>query len=378
MIRLSKSVIGEEEFIAVKNVLCKEFLGMGDEVMQFETELSEFLGSPTLCVNTGTAALQVALQAAGVKLGDELLVQSLTYVACFQAITACGAIPIACEVESESLTIDLIDAKEKITDRTKVIMPVHYTGSPGNLSEIYNFAKNNNLRVVEDAAHAFGSKYNDSLIGSIGDIICFSFDGIKNITCGEGGAIVTRDEKVINLIKDIRLLGVEKDSDNRYLNKRTWDFDVKQQGWRYHMSNIMAAIGSVQLRKFEIFKNRRQDLAIQYVLKLKKINQIRLLDIDYNNINPHIFVIKILNGERDILKEFLEKNSIQTGIHWKPNHLLSFFKSKSLKKTELIYAQILTLPLHPDMTSNDIEYITDLICKFFLKNNELTHSSNNY
>jgi len=367
MIRLSKSVIGEEEFVAVKNVLCKEFLGMGDEVMQFENELSEFLGSPTLCVNTGTAALQLALQAAGVKVGDEVLVQSITYVASFQAITACGAIPIACEVESESLTIDLIDAKEKITDRTKVIMPVHYSGAPGNLSEIYNFAKNNNLRIVEDAAHAFGSKYNDSLIGSIGDIICFSFDGIKNITCGEGGAIVTRDEKVINLIKDIRLLGVEKDSDNRYLNKRTWDFDVKQQGWRYHMSNIMAAIGRVQLRKFESFKKRRQEIAIQYVLRLKKIDQISLLDIDYNTINPHIFVIKILNGERDLLKEFLEKNSIQTGIHYKPNHLLSFFKSKSLTKTELIYSQLLTLPLHPDITNDDVEYITDLIVKFFIK-----------
>ena len=132
-------------------------------------------------------------------------------------------------------------------------MPVHYTGGVSNLNEIYEIADELNLRVIEDAAHSFGSKYNSKRIGSFGDISCFSFDGIKNITSGEGGCIVSSDKNVIDKIKDLRLLGVEKDSENRYLGKRTWSFDVNKQGWRYHMSNIMASIGIQQLKKFKIF-----------------------------------------------------------------------------------------------------------------------------
>jgi dTDP-4-amino-4,6-dideoxygalactose transaminase len=361
MIRLSKSVIGNEEILAVTEVLKKEFLGMGEEVKNFENELESFLNNSVVCVNTGTAALQLALQSIGIVAGDEVLVQSLTYVASFQAITATSAIPVPCEVNPETLTIDLVDAKSKLTSRTKAIMPVHYSGSPGNLDEIYKFAHENKLRVIEDAAHAFGSYYNDKLIGSFGDIICFSFDGIKNITSGEGGAIVTSDLNVLNKIKDIRLLGVTKDSDNRYQNKRTWDFDVLEQGWRYHMSNIMAAIGRTQLKKFPEFKRKRQELAIKYHELLSNNTRIKLLDINYNQIVPHIFVIRVKN--RDKLKDILNELGIQTGIHYRPNHLLTYFRYENLLITEDIYSQILTLPLHPDLEIEDVYYICEKLIK---------------
>ena len=160
--------------------------------------------------------------------------------------------------------LDISLAENKISSKTKAIMPVHYTGHVGNLDEIYEFASKYQLRVVEDAAHAFGTTYKGDYIGSIGDVVCFSFDGIKNITSGEGGWAITDKLDVIKKVKDARLLGVEKDSSNRYKGRRSWTFQVNSQGWRYHMSNIMAAIGIEQLKKHPYFAKKRQDLAKKY------------------------------------------------------------------------------------------------------------------
>ena len=158
MIRLSKSCIGDEEKIAVQKVLDGEYLGMGAEVANFEKELSIYFGRPAVCVATGTAALQLAVQACGIGQGDEVLVPTITYVASFQAISATGAKPVPCGVEESTLTLDPAEVERKITNRTKAIMPVHYSGGVGSLDEIYSLAESNGLRVIEDAAHAFGSK----------------------------------------------------------------------------------------------------------------------------------------------------------------------------------------------------------------------------
>ena len=173
-IRLSKSCIGEFEKKAVLDVLDNEFLGMGAEVKKFEDMLSSFFGRPAVCVSSGTAALQLSLQAAGIGPGDEVIVQSLTYVASFQAITAVGATPVPCDVDSDSLCMDLHDAKKKITKKTKALMPVHYSGGVGELNKIYKLAKENGLIVIEDAAHAFGTEYKGIRVGGFGDIACLS------------------------------------------------------------------------------------------------------------------------------------------------------------------------------------------------------------
>jgi dTDP-4-amino-4,6-dideoxygalactose transaminase len=368
-IRLSKSTITQQDVKAVTKVLNDEYLGMGNHVKEFEEELTSFFNRPSICVNTGTAALQLAVQAVGIGLNDEVLVQSLTYVASFQAISATGAVAVACDVNPNNLTIDLIDAKSKLTAKTKAIMPMHYSGNPGDLDAIYIFAKENNLRVIEDAAHAFGSRYRGNKIGSQGDIVCFSFDGIKNITSGEGGAIVTNDKDILNKIKDIRLLGVEKDTDKRYNGQRSWDFDVTEQGWRYHMSNIMAAIGNSQLKRFEIIAEHRQKMAQLYKDELFQLKQVTLLNCDYNDVVPHLFVIRVHDGKRDKLKIHLEENGIQTGIHYKPNHLLSFYnnaKNTKLPITDLIYDEILSVPLHLDLDQDDVFLICNLIKTFFV------------
>ena len=193
MIRLSKSSISEKEKKAVMNILDKEYLGMGSEVSMFEKDLENFFNNDVVCVVNGTAALQLAIESCDIGAGDEILVPSLTYVSSFQAISACSANPIPCDVDEHSYQISIKDAESKINSKTKAIMPVHYSGHADNLDLVYSLANKYSLRVIEDAAHAFGSKFNNNLIGTKSDIACFSFDGIKNITSGEGGCLVTKD-----------------------------------------------------------------------------------------------------------------------------------------------------------------------------------------
>ena len=366
-IRLSKSCIGEAEKLAVMRVLDRGFFGMGKEVNDFEKALTEFFGRPTVCVVNGTAALHLALQAAGVGHGDEVLVQSLTYVASFQAITAVGAKPVACDILAATAGIDLSDATRKITAKTKAIMPVHYAGGVGHLDDVYDFADSYGLRVIEDAAHAFGTTYKSRKVGSFGDITCFSFDGIKNITSGEGGCVVTDDQMILKRIRDARLLGVVGDTDKRFASERTWDPDVQLQGWRYHMSDLMAAIGIEQLNNFEYHKTRRQALAKKYVNHLKDIQSISLFHHDYDNVVPHIFVILLDKSiNRDGLIISLKEKGIPAGVHYKPNHLLSYFfesVTQILPITDQLYPRLLTLPLHPDLDEEHIEFIASTIRK---------------
>ena len=365
MIRLSKSKIGNEEISAVIKVLEKEYLGMGEEVGIFEKDLSKLFLRDSICVSSGTAAVQLAIEACNIGDGDEILVPSMTYVATFQAIKATGAEPIACDIDEETYLIDLNDAASKVSEKTKAIVPVHYTGGVGNLDELYSFAQKYKLRVIEDAAHAFGTKYKGSLIGSIGDIVCFSFDGIKNITSGEGGCIVTSDSKVIENIKNARLLGVEKDSVNRYKNLRSWNFDVSRQGWRYHMSNIMAAIGIQQLKKFNKFATLRKQIAIKYDQLLFLNQNIKFLNRDYEDVVPHIYVVRIKGLiDRDGLRKAMNKKGIEIGVHYTPNHFLSFFKSdqtNTLPVTEKVYREIISLPIHPDINNSDIENVVSTL-----------------
>jgi dTDP-4-amino-4,6-dideoxygalactose transaminase len=375
LIRLSRSIVGPAEAAAVSRVIVEDgFLGMGKEVQAFERELAQFLGIPpewVVCVNTGTSALHLAVEAV-CQPGDEVLVQSLTYVASFQAISGARALPVPCEVLPETFTLDWRDAAGRLSPRTKAIMPVHYASNPGDLQAIYDFARQHGLRVIEDAAHAFGCLYKDRLVGSFGDIVCFSFDGIKNITSGEGGAVVTSDADVAQRVRDARLLGVSQDTEKRYAGQRSWEFEVYHQGYRYHMSNIFAALGRVQLQRFPgEFAPKRVALARRYRERLTGKPHIKLLDGDLNKIIPHIQPVRILAGRRNDLRQFLEGSGIQTGIHYKPNHLLSFYGNNkiSLPVTEQLYDELLSLPLHPGIDITEVDWICDQVLEYLKNDN---------
>jgi dTDP-4-amino-4,6-dideoxygalactose transaminase len=360
-IRLSKASLTAAEYSAISRPFDRVFLGMGAEVKGFEEELAAYLGRPVACVVNGTAALHLALQACGLKAGDEVLVPSLTYVACFQTIAATGATPIACDVREETCTLDVADAERRITSRTRAIMPVHYAGAVGDLEGVYALARRHNLRVIEDAAHAFGSIFRGRPIGGSGDIACFSFDGIKNITAGEGGCVVTDDADVLARVRDARLLGVESDTKARFSGTRSWEFDVRAQGWRYHMSDIMAAIGRTQLGRRQELADRRQYLAQLYLEALRSNGRVVPVLKHIDGIVPHIFPVRIAGlGDRDALRRALREKGIETGVHYRPNHTLTYFAQAAaapLPVTDRIYPELLTLPLHPDLAEDDISYV---------------------
>lgn len=363
-IRLSKSVVGEEEKQAVARAIDAGYLGMGTEVQLFEQEIRQFLDTDNevVCVNTGTAALHLALQALGIGHQDEVLVPSLTYVATFQAISATGAKAVACDVNLDRVFIDLNDAATRVTARTKAIVPVHYASSSEGMDAVRSFAAQHRLRVIEDAAHSFGCVRGTERIGAAGDITCFSFDGIKNITSGEGGAVVTGDPEVVRRIKDARLLGVEKDTEKRYAGQRSWTFDVTAQGWRYHMSNLMAAVGRAQLQKFHRFAEIRRTRAQTYAKALHGVPKLTLLDVDYTQLVPHIFPVRILSGQRDRVFDSLNDAGIECGIHYQPNHLLSYYRTDyRLANTEMLHGELISLPLHPELGERDQEYIIDTL-----------------
>lgn len=366
-IRLSRSVVGEAEAAAVSKIILEEgYLGMGAEVQRFEADIASYLGvqpAQVVTVNTGTAALHLAVQAA-VPAGSEVLVPSLTFVASFQAISGAGCVPVPCDVHEATATIDLEDAARRITPRTRAIMPVHYASNPWQLDAVYAFAKKHSLRVIEDAAHAFGCSHQGRKIGSMGDVVCFSFDGIKNITSGEGGCIVSFDPEITRLCSDARLLSVANDAEKRYIGGRSWDFDVHCQGYRYHMSNIMAAIGRVQLARLDgEFAPARRRLLAQYRAELANVPGLTLLQLDAaDDIVPHIHPVRVLHGRKDVVKASLAAQGIPTGVHYKPNHLLSYFKEvlpqgAPLPVTEQLYAELVTLPLHPALNEQEVSDI---------------------
>lgn len=370
-VRLSKSSISNVEKVAVNQVLDSEYLGMGEKVKIFEDKIKQYLNTDleVVCVNTGTAALHLSIVALGLKSGDEILVPSLTYVASFQAISAAGAIPIACDINPETLFLDSNDARSKITNKTKAIMPVHYAGNSLGIDEIYSIADEYDLRVIEDAAQSFGSKIGGQKVGTKGDIVCFSFDGIKNITSGEGGCIVTNDKNVIKKVRDIRLLGVEEDTESRFLNKKSWKFDVCEQGWRYHMSNIMAAIGIKQLERSSELLAKRKNIAQKYDKLLEGATKLKPILHNYSNIVPHIYVVVLEKGvNRDNLRQQLSSNGIETGVHYYPNHWLSLYRTKgvNIPVVESIYQRLLSLPLHPSLKESDLLYICNTLKRCLL------------
>uniref|UniRef100_A0A7C4KGZ8 DegT/DnrJ/EryC1/StrS family aminotransferase n=1 Tax=Anaerolinea thermolimosa TaxID=229919 RepID=A0A7C4KGZ8_9CHLR len=369
-IPVSRPSIGQEELKEIEKVFSTGWLGLGSTVFEFENELKNYLGAKhVLAVNTGTTALHIALDAFGIKDGDEVIVPSLTFCASIQVITAVRARPVFCEVSPDTLNVDIEDIKRKVTNKTKAIMPVHYCGQACDMDELIKIGKTYGIAIIEDAAHAFGSTYKGRKIGSFGDATCFSFDPIKNLTCGEGGAVVLSDDAIAESIRKKRILGIDKDTWHRYRNERTWFYEVTMQGYRYHMSNINAAIGIAQFKKVGKFIQKKKEIVQKYNDAFRNIDGLKILDWNLEETAPFTYIVRVLNGKREELIEFLKGKGVGTGIHYIPNHLQPYFKpfSTSLPVTEKIGEEILTLPLFYDITDEQVANVIDSVCDFFMK-----------
>jgi len=370
MLPVSRPSLGEEEIKEIEKVFATGWLGLGSFVLEFENNLKDYLGAKhVIAVNTGTTALHIALDALGIGEGDEVIVPSLTFCASIQVITALRATPVFCEVDPDTLNMDVEDVKKRITSRTRAIMPVHYCGQACDMDALIDIGKDKGIAIVEDAAHAFGSSYKGRKIGSFGDITCFSFDPIKNITCGEGGAVALKDDGMAEEIRRKRILGIDKDTWHRYKNERSWFYEVTTQGYRYHMSNINAAIGLAQLKKMDQFIDKKRRIVSIYNSSFGNLPGLKILKWNLEETAPFTYIVRVLNGKREELIEFLKEKGVGTGIHYIPNHLQPFFKhfSSPLSTTEKLAEEILTLPLYYDMSDDDVDLVIDSVVSFFKK-----------
>lgn len=366
-VALHRPSVGPEELAAVAQVFETRWLGMGEATRRFEDALRERLGVPyVLGVATGTAALHLALEALGAPAGYEAIVPSLTFVATVQAVLAAGLRPVFCEVRADTLTIDVEDAERLVTPQTAAIVPVHYGGVSCEMDALIDLARRRGVRLVEDAAHAFGSTDAGIPVGTRGDIGCFSFDPIKNITCGEGGAVVTRDETLALRVQRRRNLGIDRDGWTRLRSGRA-DYEVWGPGYRYHLSNVNAAIGLAQLRRAESFRARRQAVVRAYDAALAGLDGIAPVTRPSEAVFPFTYAIRIAGGRRDALLAHLRARGIGAGIEYFPNHLQPAFAAfrRPMPRTERLFEEIMSLPLHAELDPDEIAQVIEGVRSFF-------------
>ena len=366
-----RPLLQQEELAAAVEALELGWLGMGSFVGQFEAALRAFVGAPdrhVVAVSTGHAALHLAFLLVGVGAGDEVLTPSFNNVADFQAILATGAAPVFCDIDENTLCIDLSKAEQLITAKTKAIIATDYACILCDHCRIMDLASRHGLRVVHDAAHSFGSNYQGRMVGSFSDISMFSFDPVKTLTCIDGGALVVSTAHEAETLRKMRLIGMGQPTSIMYQNKRAWTYDVTQLGFRYHLANLHAAIGLAQLRKMSEITTTRQAACRRYNSRLGQITNVKVPDTDFHDVAPFLYYIRVPESRRTELREFLAQRGIDTGIHWQPGHWFSLLKDcrrGDLSVTERVAEEIVSLPLHSLMSLGTVDTVCAAIEAFF-------------
>lgn len=343
----------------LKEVIDSGWWGMGPKTAEFETKFAQYIGSKhALGLNSATAALHLALMCVGVK-DAEVITPAMTFVSTNHAILYNGGIPVFCDVEPENLNMTADEISKLITSKTKAIILVHYGGYACDMDPIMELAAKHNLVVIEDCAHACGGKYKGKMLGSIGHFGSFSFQAVKNLATGDGGMLTTNDDKWAERIKKLRWVGISKDTFDRGAgNSYDWFYDVTELGFKYHMNDIIAALGLAQFEKLEWMNDKRRYWSDRYREAFADYPTIHTPPVkDYMFPACHNFVIK--HPDRDKLREALNKQGIASGVHYYPNHLFDMYKKyyRRLPVSEEIWKSLVTLPLYPDMTEDDFRLI---------------------
>lgn len=361
----SKPTIDEATIAAVSDVLRSGWITSGPKVAAFEAQMSEYFGGrPVRTFNSGTCTMEIALRIAGIGAGDEVITTSISWVATANVIIEVGATPVFADIDPITRNIDLDKVEAAITPRTKAIIPVYLSGLPVDMDHLYAIAKKHNLRVIEDAAQAFGSEWNGKRIGSFGDFVSFSFQANKNITTGEGGALVLNNLEEARLAEKYRLQGVTRSGVD--------GIDVDVLGGKYNMSDIMAAIGLGQFANIANITAHRRNLARHYYqafgpdFEVLSGAQLPLpaFDTSKANSNYHLFQIVLPdNGpttRADFMRAMQERFNIGTGYHYAPIHLFTMYRERGFKEgmfpvSEKIGRLTVTLPMFYAMTTADVD-----------------------
>ena len=374
--------IGEGEIAGAVEVLRSGWLTTGLKCREFEQAFARYVGSKyTVAVNSGTAALHLALAAVGVQPGDEVITSPFTFAATAEVVVYLGAVPVFADCHPETFNIDPARIVEKITQKTRAILPVHFGGLPCEMQPILEVARAHNLKVIEDAAHALparalipGAGYR--MVGTIGDVTCFSFYATKNITTCEGGMVATDNEQYADLTRLLSLHGISHDAWKRYSADGRWYYEILHPGYKYNMTDIAAAIGLEQLKKCDQFQARRRQIAQRYVRGFSGLEEVLTpSEAEHGQHSWHLFVIRLnldrLSIDRDQVIEELKNRNIGTSVHFIPLHLHPYYmrtyayKRGDYPGAEAIYERCISLPIYPKMSDRDvddvIEALTDIV-----------------
>ena len=359
--------ITNEDKKAIMSTLNQNLLTDGPKLRIFEKEFAKFTGAKyAIGVSNATAALHLSLKAIGIKKGDEVIVPDLTFVASANAILVSGATPVIVDISKEDYNISISSIENSINKKTKAIMPVHFAGKPCKMNKIKAIASKHSLSVIEDCAHAIGSRINKKHVGTFGNTGCFSFYPTKNLTTLEGGMIITNSKKISEIVKSLRNHGITKSYEDRFTKGRPWEYDVITPGYNYRLDEIRATLGISQLKRINQNNKKRMNAALYYNSKLSKIESIVTPDIRKNEDHAcHLYAIRIkkmVGNSRDIIFDKLLKNGIRTSVHYKPLHKFSAYKKHAKVYDELInskevFHEMLSLPLYPQITKKQQELV---------------------
>lgn len=368
MIPVFRPSVGKEELVAIGEALESGWIGLGPKTKEFEESFAQYLGVNHVAgMNSATAALHLALKVMGVGPGDEVISPSLTFVSTNHAILYNGATPVFADVYEDTLCVDPEDIARKVTDKTKVILVMHYGGHPCDMDPILDLARENDISVVEDAAHACGSEYKGRRAGTLGDVACFSFHAVKNLTTGEGGAVATNDQTTYERLLKLRWVGISRDTWKRSETgeKYTWYYEVEELGYKYHMNDIAAAIGIVQLGKLNRLNERRREIVALYNESFEDLPWLQTpVEKEWARSACHNYVVKV--EKRDQFMKHLSERGIASSVHYIPSHHYSMYSGfrADVPVTERVWRKLVTLPLYPDLKPDDLDLIVDAVRSF--------------
>jgi len=372
IVEFAKPDISEAEIRAVVETLRTGWLTIGPKTREFESKFAEFIGSKqAVAVNSCTGGLHISLAALGIGRGNEVITTPYTFASTVNVILHQGAKPVFVDIKDD-FNIDETLIEDAITDRTRAILPVHYSGLPVEMDTVMDIAKRHGLYVIEDAAHAVGAEYKGRKIGTIGHATSFSFYTTKNMTTGEGGMITTDDEALADKARKLRLHGIDADVWKRHSELGSWYYEVVYPGFKYNMTDLQAAIGLEQLKRLPDFLDKRRRIAELYTNLLSEIDVLETPKT-YPHVRHawHLYVVKLrlemLKIDRDRFIEELKIRGVKTSVHFIPIHIHPFyrdyfgFKPNDFPKAFETFRRVISLPLHTQLSDDDVYYVVDCI-----------------
>ena len=363
-----RQCIDEEDIQAVAEVLRSDFLTTGPAVAEFEAALAKMAGTPyAVAIANGTAALHAAVAAAGIGPGDEVITSPITFAASANCALYVGATPVFADIDPQTYNIDPDDVERKITARTKAIIPVHYTGQPCDMERLDEIAKRNGLVLIADGAHAVGASYKGTAVGGLADMTTYSFHPVKQVTTGEGGAIVTTDKRLYEALISFRSHGITRDPAKLLQNRGPWYYEQQSLGYNYRLTDFQAALGTSQLKKLPQFLQKRREIARQYTAAFNGLpGMITPWQSPDGESAWHLYVLRLdterLNVGRDVIFQELWDRGIGVNVHYIPVYWHPYYQHLGFKKgicpiAETVFESMITLPLYPGLSAEDVEYV---------------------